>query len=166
MATPRAARADRLTRARTLVGVPPAPVALVVPMTRALRLAGLAPGVALPLSAASGGLVAGRAGAWGALLGLLVPAAFLGVTAATALLTARMDATRMAAVVAASWVAKVLVLIAVMSVLSGLPGWSRPAFAVSFALGVLGWLLVECLVVLRTRVPYVEPVPSARPDRL
>lgn len=145
--------------------MPDGPEALVVPMRRVLRVVGVGTAVALPLAAAVGRLAAGNAGAWGAFLGLAVPAAFLGVTAVLALLTAGMDARRMLAVLVGSWVVKVLALIAVLSALRGDESWSRPAFLAAFAIGVAGWLTAECLVVLWTRVPYVEPVPRHPSDR-
>ncbi|HSK25525.1 MAG TPA: hypothetical protein VK894_01265 [Jiangellales bacterium] len=146
--------------------MPAGPVALVVPMSRVLRVVGAGTLLALPLAAVAGWLLAGSSGAWGALLGIALPAAFLGVTAALALLTATMDARRMTALLVGSWVVKVLALVAVLGVLRDLDGWSRPAFLVAFAVGVAGWLAAECVVVLRTRVPYVEPVTETAADRL
>jgi uncharacterized membrane protein len=146
--------------------VPDGPEALVVPMRRVLRVIGVGTVVALPAAAAAGWVAAGGAGARGAFLGLAVPAAFLGITAVLALLTAGMDSRRMLALLVGSWVVKVLALVAVLSVLREDGSWSRPAFLAAFAVGVAGWLTAECLVVLRTRVPYVEPAPRRPSDRL
>lgn len=146
--------------------MPDGPEALVVPMRRVLRVVGIGTAVALPVATGLGWALGGDAGARGAFLGLAVPAVFLGVTAGLALLTAGMDARRMAFLLVGSWVVKVLALVAVLAALRGDPSWSRPAFLAAFAVGVAGWLTAECLVVLRTRVPYVEPAPRQPSDRL
>jgi chromate transport protein ChrA len=125
-------------------------------MRAVVRSALLALAVALPLASLVGWLVDGWDGVFGALLGLLLPALFLGVTVAVALLTARRSPQVMGAAIVFSWLVKMVVLIAVMSLLGGLDGWSRSVFTVTFLLGVAGWLLGEAYVVTRSRVTYVD----------
>lgn len=144
--------------------MPHGPAGLVLPMRRVLAVTGAGLAAALPPGAAIGWLLAGRPGAWGALVGLLLPAAFFGVTAATALLTAGLPTARLGVVVAASWPIKIVVLLAVLSALRAADFYARPVFLVAFLVGVVGWLVAECVVVLRTRTPYVEPVAPATPD--
>lgn len=131
--------------------------ALVVPMGRVLRVAVLAGLVALPVAALLGWLLGGAAGAWGALIGMAIAVGFLLVTVAVALLTARMDASTLGIVVMGSWLVKVALLMVVLGVLRGETFYSRPALLLALLVGVSGTLLLEGVVVTRTRVPYVEP---------
>lgn len=131
--------------------------ALVVPMGRVLRVAVLAGLVALPVAALLGWLLGGAAGAWGALIGMAIAVGFLLVTVAVALLTARMDASTLGIVVMGSWLVKVALLMVALGVLRGETFYSRPALLLALLVGVSGTLLLEGVVVTRTRVPYVEP---------
>lgn len=131
--------------------------ALVVPMGRVLRVAVLAGLVALPVAALLGWLLGGAAGAWGALIGMAIAVGFLLVTVAVALLTARMDASTLGIVVMGSWLVKVALLMVALGVLRGETFYSRPALLLALLVGVTGTLLLEGVVVTRTRVPYVEP---------
>jgi hypothetical protein len=70
-----------------------------------------------------------------------------------------MEPSRLGAVVLGSWLLKLVVLVVVLALLDRSDAWSRPAFFATFVLGVVGWLLVEGLLVVRTRVPYVEATP-------
>jgi hypothetical protein len=126
-----------------------------------LVLGGLAFALAAPVAALVGWLVDGRAGLLGALLGLAVPAVFFGITAAVALLTVHLSPGTTGAVVLASWLAKLIVLVVVLVLLDQSSAWSRPVFGVVFLLAVAGWLALEAWVVLRTRQPYVTPHPPA-----
>jgi hypothetical protein len=85
---------------------------------------------------------------------------FLGITATVALATARLSPSTLGAAVLGSWLLKIVVLIVVLVVLDGRDFYSRGVFFVVFLLGTAGFLLVEAFVVVRTKVPYVEPVDS------
>jgi hypothetical protein len=43
-----------------------------------------------------------------------------------------------------------------MSLIKDADFYSKPAFLAAFIVGVASWLAAEVVVVLRTRVPYVE----------
>jgi hypothetical protein len=133
------------------------PTALVAPMRRVLRVGGVAAVVALPLAAVVGYLVAGAPGAWGALIGMGLAVSFFAVTVAVALITARMDPTRLGIWVLGSWLVKMVLLIVVLALLREADFYSRPALFVSLLLGIVGSLLLEARIVTTTRVPYVEP---------
>ncbi len=134
-----------------------APAALVLPMRRVLRTCGLLLAVALPVAALVGWLIAGSAGFWGAVLGLAIPAAFFGVTVVTALATANASAGAFGAIVLGTWALKLIAFLGVLVLLRDADFWSRPVFYAVFAVGLVGWLAAEALVVVRTRTPYVEP---------
>jgi hypothetical protein len=133
------------------------PTALVAPMRRVLRVGGVAAAVALPVAALIGYLLAGAPGAWGALIGMGLAVTFFAVTVAVALVTARMDPTRLGIWVLGSWLVKMVLLIAVLALLREADFYSRPALLLSLLLGIVGSLLLEARIVTTTRVPYVEP---------
>jgi hypothetical protein len=134
-----------------------APAGLVVPMRRTLLLAAAGAVVLLALAVPIGWAVAGVPGIWGAILGVAVPVLFLGITAAVALLTARLSPSTLGAAVLGSWLLKVAVLLVVLVALDGQDFYARSVFFVVFLLGTAGFLVVEALVVVRTKVPYFEP---------
>lgn len=131
------------------------------PLRRTLRLGAVGLLLLTPVAAGVGWLVDGSSGLAGALIGVLVPAVFFGLTAVLALVTLRLSPGALGAVVLGSWVLKLLMLIGVFLVLNQWDGWSRPVFAVTFLIGVLASLGLEAVVVLRSQQPYVQPVPSS-----
>lgn len=128
-----------------------------VPTLRLLRQGGLGALVLLPVAVLLGWLLAGVPGAWGAGLGMAVPLVFLGMTSVVALLTIRTQPGLFGVVVLGSWLVKVIALIGFLWAISGADFYSKPAFFIAFALGTVGYLALESVVVLRSRVPYVEP---------
>ena len=136
---------------------PSALPALRQPMRRVLRLGTGGFLAALPLATLIGFLIDGASGAWGALLGMAIPVAFFSVTAAVALWTARVRPEWLGAAVLGSWLIKVIVLIAVLAWLSNADFYNRAIFFVMLLIGTIGYLVVEAAIVLRTRVPYVDP---------
>ena len=134
-----------------------APQALVRPMRRILVLGYAAALAVLALACLVGWLAAGGPGLWGAVLGVGVPVAFLSLTTVVALATARLDVGALGAVVLGSWLVKLVVLIAVLAVLRDRDFYSRPVFFWTFLAALVGYLVLEAVLVVRTRAPYVEP---------
>jgi len=126
-------------------------------MRRVLRVGGVSFAIALPVAAVVAWLAGGSALGWGVGLGLLLPAAFFGGTVVVGLLAARLENTVFTGVVAASWLVKIIILLVVMALLRDAEFYSRPAFLGAFVVGVVVWLAAEGIVVLKARVPYVEP---------
>ncbi len=108
-----------------------------------------------------GYLVAGLPGVWGALIGIGLALLFSGTTVASMLVTARAPATTMAAVVMGAWLAKVVVLIAVLVVIRDEDFYHRGVLAVVLFAGVIGSALLDLRAVRTGRVPYVTPAPDA-----
>jgi hypothetical protein len=131
-------------------------------MRRVLVVTGSGLAVLLPLGTVAGWLLGGSEVGIGILLGLALPAAFFGATVLTGVLAARMDNTRFVGVVVGSWLGKVICLIVVMALIGDGDFFDRTAFFVAFVVGVAGWLAAEAIVVLRSRVPYVEVSPEIR----
>ena len=101
--------------------------------------------------------VAGVAGMWGAVIGVGLALLFSGTTVASMLLTSRAPATTMAAVVMGGWLAKVVVLIAVLAVIRDEDFYHRGVLAAVLFAGVIGSALLDLRAVKVGRVPYVTP---------
>lgn len=137
------------------------------PLRRVLRAGLVGVAVLAPVAAGIGWLVDGPAGLVGALIGVLVPAAFFALTVVTALVTLHLSPGTLGAVVLGSWVVKLLLFILALSLLNMWDGWSRPVFGVTFMVAVIGWLALEAWMVVSTKQPYVQPVrthPAAAGD--
>jgi len=135
------------------------PTGLVEPMRRVLRVWLIAVVVGLPAVVLIGYLVAGAPGAWGAAIGMGLAVGFLSITVGVALGTARMGPNALGASVLGSWIVKMLLLMVVLVLLREADFYSRPVLFVALLVGTVGTLLLEAFVVVRTRVPYVEPGP-------
>lgn len=133
-----------------------------VPILRASLLYGglLALAIAV-IGSIVGGLVAGGSGVASALVGTAMAAVFLGITAASFLLAARSGTTDMLnpaffAAVLGGWLLKFVLFLVLVFLLKGQP-WVQPVvlfFCVVVA--VVGSLVVDVIVVARTRMTYVD----------
>jgi hypothetical protein len=132
------------------------PRGLVVPMRRILRVGSVAGALLLLTAALAGWLVRGEAGLWAGVVGALLPLGFFGVTVVVALASARMSATSLGVAVLGSWLVKMVLLIVVLVLLRDAQFYDRTVFGVVLLLGIVAALAVEALVVVRTRVPYIE----------
>lgn len=135
------------------------PAALLVPMRGVLRVGGVAAVVGLFLAGALGWLLGGAGPALGGLIGMGIAVAFFAVTVVVALLTAGMDPARLGLWVLGSWLVKVVLVMVVLAILREATFYSRGALFGALLLGTVGSLVLESLVVVRARVPYVEPDP-------
>jgi hypothetical protein len=104
-----------------------------------------------------GALVAGRPGAWGALIGVGLALVFSGTTIVSMLVTARASVQRLAAVVLGAWLGKVLVVIVVLALIQDRDFYDKPVLAFVLLVGVVGSAVLDYRAVGRGRVPYVEP---------
>lgn len=107
------------------------------------------------------GLVAsGTAGLWGALLGAGIALIFSAATPLSMLLTAASTIQRMTAVVMATWLVKVVLVIVALVVLRGMDFYDSRVFGIVLLLGVAASALLDYRAVVRHRVPYVTPDPT------
>lgn len=132
-------------------------VAVQAVFRRALRDMLLLIAVLAVVGVAVGALLAGSAGVWGAVLGVLVALVFSGTTVVSMLVTARSAPTTMAAVVLGAWLAKMVALVVLLVVLGDQTFYHRPTFGVVCFAGVLGSVALDLRAVLRGRVPYTDP---------
>ncbi|WP_407344220.1 hypothetical protein [Pengzhenrongella phosphoraccumulans] len=114
-------------------------------------------GVLTVLGIGVGYVVAGTAGAWGAVIGVALALVFSGTTVLSMLKTSRSSPTTMAAVVLGAWLGKFAVLIAVLAVLRDREFYSKGVLAVVLVVGVLGSAVLDFRAVSKGRVPYVTP---------
>lgn len=128
-----------------------------VPMTAVLRWGSLGSLIAMVVAVVIGFLLAGMPGLWGALLGIAIPVAFFSITVIVALVTVRVRPEVFGAAILGSWLIKIVVLIAVLAVLSRADFYDRGIFFAAFVVGTVGYLVTEAIIVVRTRVPYIEP---------
>lgn len=124
---------------------------------RALRDVLVLLGALIVLGVAIGALVSGLPGVWGALLGVGVALVFSATTVWVMLRTVDASPTTTAAVVMTSWLAKMVVLIAVLVVLRGMDFYDRWVFAGVLLVGVIGSAVLDYRAVSQGRIPYVEP---------
>ncbi|PJI84789.1 hypothetical protein [Luteimicrobium subarcticum] len=104
-----------------------------------------------------GAVVDGLAGVWGALMGVGVAVIFSGTTVWSMWRTADSSPQALIAVVAGSWLAKMIVLFVLLLVLQSMDFYNKPVFGVVLIVGVLGSVVLDTLAVRRARIPYVDP---------
>jgi hypothetical protein len=143
-----------------------------VPVLRRILVYGgfLALGI-MVVGAIVGGLVAGVPGVVSALVGTLMAVVFMGITAGSILLANRFAGTEAAigaffGIVMGGWLLKFVVFLALMFLLRGQP-WIQPVvLLLSIIAGVVGSLVVDVVVVMKSRMPYASDVtlPKAPSD--
>ncbi len=143
-----------------------------VPVLRRILVYGafLALGI-MVIGAIVGGLVAGTSGVVSALIGTVMAVVFMGITAGSILLANRFAGSEAAigaffGIVMGGWLVKFVVFLALMFLLRGQP-WIQPVvLLLSIIAGVIGSLVVDVVVVMKSRMPYASDVtlPKAPSD--
>jgi hypothetical protein len=128
---------------------------------RILRYGGfLAIGIGV-VGAIVGGLVAGGQGVVSALLGTVISVVFMGITAGSILLANRFASGDAGvgvffAIVLGGWLVKFVVFLVLVVLLRDQP-WVQPVVLfLSIIAGVIGSLVVDVIVVMKSRMPYVS----------
>jgi hypothetical protein len=109
-------------------------------------------------------LAAGMAGLWSALAGAGLAAVFGLGTQLAALLTVRRDPLVFVGATAASSMAKILLVIVAAMVAQGIDALVRPAFGATLLAGSLAAIIIDIVVFVRGRIPYVAPGAGAPGD--
>lgn len=139
-------------------------------LKRALRYGGLFAAALAVLGGIIGFLVAGPSGLVSALLGAVMAAVFLGITAVSILLASRYDIAAFFGIVMGAWLLKFVLFIVLALVLRDQP-WVQPAVLfLTLVVGIIGTLVIDVVIVSKSRLPYVSDVhlpgdatPSDRP---
>lgn len=115
------------------------------------------------VGAVVGGLVVGPTGVLSALIGTLMAVVFMGITAASILLANRFAGTEAAigaffGIVMGGWLLKFVVFLVLMLLLRDQP-WIEPVVLfLSIIAGVIGSLVVDAVVVMKSRMTYASDV--------
>ncbi|MGO4104623.1 hypothetical protein AB4Y63_11760 [Leifsonia sp. YAF41] len=142
----------------------PTPEPTSVPIFRKILIYGsiLSLGIAI-VGAIIGGIVAGPTGVVSALVGALMAAVFMGITAGS-LLIANKYAGRESAIgaffgiVMGGWLLKFVLFLVLVVVLKG-QSWVEPGVLfLSIIAGVVGSLVVDVVVLMKSRMPYTSDV--------
>lgn len=143
---------------------PPAAQPTSVPILRRILVYGAILALAIAvIGAIVGGIVAGVEGVVSALVGTLLSVVFMGITAASILVANRYAGRESAvgaffAIVMGGWILKFVIFLVLIVVLKDQP-WIEPVVLfLSIIAGVLGSLVVDAVVVLKSRMTYVSDV--------
>ena len=120
----------------------------------------LAGGIAI-VGMVLGGIFAGWVGVTSALIGTLIAAVFLGITALSILIANRFIGSDLFVglffgIVLGGWIVKFVLFIVLAIVLKDQPWINAVVLFLSLIAGVIGSLVVDMIVVLRSRIPYVS----------
>lgn len=147
----------------------PAELSSNIVLKRSLKYGALLAAAIAVVMGVVGGLVAGGPGIAGALVGTGMALVFLGITAASILIANRFTGSDLFVgaffgIVLGSWLVKFVLFIILSLVLKGQP-WIDPTILfISIVVGVVGSLLVDVIVVARSRLPYVsDPAAPTQP---
>ena len=110
-----------------------------------------------------GYLVAGMNGLFSAIIGAVLAAVFMGLTAASVVLANRVapNGTRLGlyfGIIAGAWALKFVAFIVVILVLRGQPWLNAYLFFGAVVVAVIGSLVADSLAIVLTRVPYVGDI--------
>jgi len=144
--------------------LPPADQPTSIPVFRRILVYGgfLALGIGV-VGAIVGGLVAGGIGVLSALIGTAMAVVFMGITAGSILLANRFAGRESAigaffGIVMGGWLLKFVVFLVLMFLLRDQP-WIQPVVLfLSIIAGVIGSLIVDTVVVVKSRMTYVSDV--------
>lgn len=118
-----------------------------------------------------GYFAAGGAGVASALIGAAMAAVFLGITALSILLASRYDILAFFGIVMGAWLLKFVLFMILAFALRDQPWIDATVMFLTLVAGVIGTLVVDVVVVAKSRLPYVSnitlpgdaPKPSRRP---
>lgn len=103
-----------------------------------------------------GFLVAGPTAAWSAVIGAAMAGVFLGITALSILIAVRYDIVAFFAIVLGAWLLKFVAFIVVALSLRDQPWINPTSLFLALIAGVISSLVVDVVVVMKTRMPYIS----------
>lgn len=143
---------------------PPSAQPTSVPVLRRILVYGAVLALAIAVvGAIIGGIVAGGIGVVSALIGTVIAVLFMGITAASILVANRYAGRESAVgaffgIVMGGWLLKFVLFLVLVIVLKDQP-WVQPVVLfLSIIAGVIGSLVVDTVVVLKSRMTYVSDV--------
>lgn len=115
-----------------------------------------------------GFFVAGSVGVVSALIGAVMAAVFLGITAGSILLASRYDVLAFFGIVMGAWLLKFVLFLVLALALRDQPWIDATVMFLTLVVGVVGTLIVDMVVVAKSRMPYLDislPTRSGEPPR-
>ena len=109
--------------------------------------------------------VAGTPGLWGAVLGAGIAGVFLLVTTGAVLMTMKASPAATLGAVMGSWLVKMVAVFVLLLALRPLDFYSKPTLFIVTAVSIVVVLVTESLAVIKSRAPYVAPVPHTGPGQ-
>lgn len=137
-------------------------------LRKALAWGGVLAAVIAVVGSILGFVFAGTEGLVSALVGTLMAAVFMGITGATILLANRFAGSDLFVgaffgIVLGGWLVKFILFIVLVVVLRGAEWLNPTVLFLSIVAGVLASLVVDVLVVARSRMPYASDVQLPKP---
>jgi hypothetical protein len=132
-------------------------------LTKALLYGGVLTGVIAIVGSIIGFLVAGTNGVLSALVGAVMTAVFMGLTAVSVLVASRVSGARDSTtaffgIVLAVWFLKLVLFVIVALLLRGQPWLEAWVFFGVVIVAVIGSLIADAVALQRARVPYVGDI--------
>jgi hypothetical protein len=132
-------------------------------LRRALVWGGLLAVLIMVVGAIVGWFVAGASGVASALVGTAMAVVFMGITAASILIANRFAGSDIFVgaffgIVMGGWLLKLILFVVLVIVLRSQPWVSPMVLFLSVVAGVIGSLIVDVIVVVKTRMPYASDV--------
>ena len=101
-------------------------------------------------------LSVGTVGALSVVIGALMAAVFLGITALSILTAIKYDIVAFFAIVLGAWLLKFVVFLILAVALRDQPWINTTSLFLALIAGVIGSLVVDVVVVMKTRMPYIS----------
>ncbi len=127
-------------------------------LRRTLKWGWIAAGILAVIAALVGFAIAGGVGALSGVLGAVFAAVFLGITAASILIAVRFDIVAFFGIVLGAWLLKFVVFIVSALLLKNQPWISAPILFLTMIVGVIVSLVIDVVVVAKSRMPYASDV--------
>ncbi|MEX1079336.1 MAG: hypothetical protein WED09_09550 [Homoserinimonas sp.] len=137
------------------------------PVMKKVLLYGGALAVAIAvIGSVIGFLVADGDGVASALVGTVMAVVFLGITAVSILIASRYSIGIFFGIVMGAWLLKFVLFLVLIFLLKDLPWVHTQVLFLSIVAGVVGTLVVDVVVIARSRMPYVSDItlPAAEKD--
>lgn len=101
-------------------------------------------------------LSVGPIGALSVVIGAVMAAVFLGITAASILVAIKYDIVAFFAIVLGAWLIKFVIFLVLAILLRDQPWINISSLFLALIAGVIGSLVVDVVVVMKTRMPYIS----------
>lgn len=140
-------------------------------MSRVLVVGAIVTGALAIIGSVIGYFVAGQTGLVSALVGVVLSALFLGITAGSILFANRWNGdpiypTLFYAIVLGGWLLKFVIFLVALFLLKDQPWLHTQVFFLALVAGVVAMLIVDVFVMMKMRIPYVSDATLPGADSL